>query len=117
MARQKRLSDSIEKAAQRLNALRSIDPALDLGGSLTLASFETKIDEARNALNAYNGLLTQVDAAYNQLTAAEQGVAEYSQRMLSGVAASYGKDSDEYEQAGGTRTSERRKFTRKTAPA
>jgi hypothetical protein len=117
MARQKRLSDSIEKAAQRLNALRSIDPALDLGGGLTLASFETQINEARTALDHYNGLLTQVDAAYNQFTAAEQLVAERSQRMLSGIAARYGKDSDEYEQAGGTRTSERKKFTRKAAPA
>ena len=117
MSRQKRFSDSIEKAAQRLNALRSIDPALDLGGGLTLASFETRIDEARGTLDDYNGLLSQVDAAYNQFTAAEQGVAEYSQRMLSGIAARYGKDSDEYEQAGGTRTSERRKFTRKKATA
>lgn len=117
MARQKRFSDSIEKAAQRLNALRSIDPALDLGGGLTLASFEAQVNEARTALDAYNGLLTQVDAAYNQLIVAEGAVSERSQRMLSGIAARYGKDSDEYEQAGGTRTSERRKFTRKKVTA
>lgn len=117
MARQKRFSESIEKAAQRLNALRSIDPQLDMGGGLTLAAFETQINEARTALDGYNSLLTQVDAAYNQLVAAEQSVAERSQRMLSGVAAIYGKDSNEYEQAGGTRTSERRKFTRKKATA
>ena len=33
---------------------------------------------------------------------------ELTTRMLAGVAAKYGKDSREYEQAGGTRTSERK---------
>ena len=35
-------------------------------------------------------------------------------RALSGIRGFFGPDSDEYEQAGGTRKSERRKPTRKT---
>lgn len=117
MARQKKLSDPLEKASQRLNALRSIDPALDLGGGLTLSAFESKITAARTALDAYNSLLTQVDAAYNQFLASEEAVNEFSQRMLSGIASRFGKDSDQYEQAGGTRASERKKYTRKKVSA
>lgn len=37
-----------------------------------------------------------------------------SERMLAGVAARYGKDSSQYEQAGGVRKSERKRPTRKT---
>jgi hypothetical protein len=117
MARQKKLSAVLEKAAQRLNALRSIDPALDLGGGLTLTAFETQIGVAQSALNTYNGLLTQVDAAYNQFLVEEDSVREFSQRMLAGVGSRFGPDSDQYEQAGGTRTSERKRPVRRQSTA
>ena len=42
-----------------------------------------------------------------------KSVAEYSNRMLSGVATRFGKDSNEYEAAGGVRKSERKKPQRK----
>ena len=62
MARKKRTSSSVAFAQERTNSLASIDDALDLGNSLTLAAVGVK----------------------------------------------YGKDSDKYEQAGGTKTSERK---------
>lgn len=37
--------------------------------------------------------------------------------MLAGVGVKYGKNSDEYEQAGGTRTDERKSPRRSRAPA
>lgn len=117
MARQRKFSDVIEKADQRLTSLRAIDPALDLGGGLTLATYESEVTAARDALDDYNSLLTRVDAAYNQFLAAEEAVNEFSQRMLAGIGARFGRDSDQYEQAGGTRKSERKKYTRKTSTA
>jgi hypothetical protein len=117
MARQKKLSEIIEKADQRLTALRSIDTQLDLGGGLTLPAFESQVSAARDALNEYNSLLTEVDAAYNRFQTAEAAVNEFSQRMLAGIGSRYGKDSDQYEQAGGTRKSERKKYTRKAVAA
>jgi hypothetical protein len=117
MARQKKLSEIIEKADQRLTALRAIDPKLDLGGGLTLTAFAAQVSAARAALDAYNNLLTQVDAAYNTFQSSEGSVNEFSQRMLAGVGSRYGKDSTQYEQAGGKRKSERKKYTRKAVAA
>jgi len=67
--------------------------------------------------DAYNALLSQADQAQNELLAAEKAIRDLSERMLAGVASKYGKDSSEYEMAGGTRKSERKRPTRKTPPA
>ncbi len=118
MARRKRTSPSIERARTRAAALESIDPALDLGNGLTLASYKAKIEAADAKLASYNARLSELDGLLNTLQSAEEDLDEYSARMLAGVGVKYGKDSDQYEQAGGTRTSERRSPRRKTtAPA
>jgi hypothetical protein len=39
----------------------------------------------------------------------------FSERMLTGVAAKFGKDSEQYQKAGGTKKSERRRPKRKIA--
>jgi len=59
-------------------------------------------------------LLSQSDEAKNQFEAAERLVRDMSERMLAGVAARFGKDSDAYEKAGGTRKSERKHREAKT---
>jgi predicted nucleic acid-binding Zn-ribbon protein len=117
MARQKKLSPFLESAQQRLNALATIDPALDLGNGLTLASYRAEVTAAQSKQDAYNALLTQVDQAYNEFQDAEKSIRDLSERMLAGVASKYGKDSSEYEMAGGTRKSERKRPVRKTPPA
>jgi hypothetical protein len=117
MARQKKLSAILEKASQRQTALSSIDQALDLGGGLTLAAFKTEINAARALQDEYNALLSQVDGVYNRFQEAERSVREWSQRMLAGVGVRYGMNSSEYEKAGGTRASERKRPTRKKAGA
>ena len=113
MARQKKLSPFLEGAQQRLNALSSIDPALDLGNGLTLAAYRAEVTSAQAKQDAYNTLLSQVDQAYNEFQAAEKSIRDLSERMLAGVASKYGKDSSEYEMAGGKRKSERKRPTRK----
>jgi len=113
MARQKKLSPFLEGAQQRLTALSSIDPALDLGNGLTLAAYRAEVTSAQAKQDAYNALLSQVDQAYNEFLAAEKSIRDLSERMLAGVASKYGKDSSEYEMAGGKRKSERKRPTRK----
>ena len=54
---------------------------------------------------------------HHHARAAEKAIRDLSERMLAGVASKYGKDSSEYEMAGGTRKSERKRPTRKTPPA
>ncbi len=113
MARQKKASTDIEKAQQRLAALTSIDPALDLGNGLTLTKYRAQVTAAQGKQDAYNALLSQVDQAYNDFQAAEKSVRDLSERMLAGVTSKFGKDSNEYEMAGGVRKSERKRPTRK----
>lgn len=89
--------------------MQSIQPKLDLGAGLSVASL-TKMHEALNgALAHYNKLLSDTDAALNNIQDLETKARELAERTLIGIAANFGKDSSEYEQAGGTRRSERKK--------
>ena len=98
-------------------ALKSIDPALDLGGGLTCAALDAAIQTALGRLEAYNTALSQVDAALNELQAAEKALAGLGERCLAAVKGRYGGDSTEYEKAGGTRKSDRKRRTPTPAAA
>ena len=117
MARTKKTSPVLENAQTRLAALSSIDPKLSLGAGLGISDYDAQITCTRTALDTYNTLLSQVDGAYNDFLAEEAGLRDLSDRMLAGVGAVYGKDSDQYEQAGGVRKSERKRPMRKQAAA
>ena len=116
MARQKRASTSVTDAQTRAASLKSIDAALDLSNGLTLAAYNTKIDATGSALDTYNTKLSDLDALLNELENLETELGELSGRMLAAVGVKYGKNSDEYEMAGGTRTSERKKAKRTPKP-
>jgi hypothetical protein len=113
MSRVKRKSKELEKAQARANNLRSIDAKLDLGNGLTLAAYQADIAALQETLLAYNNQLSALDALGNDLLAREKSMAALSERMLEGVSAKFGKDSNAYEQAGGVRKSERKKPVRK----
>jgi hypothetical protein len=117
MARTKRTSSITEGAKLRLAGLQSIDPLLDLGGGLTVTSFKTDIDDIDGDFNTYNTMLSDVDQFQNRLDTKEEKLNDKSTRLLAAVGARFGKDSDEYEKAGGTRTSERKKSGPKGKPS
>jgi hypothetical protein len=117
MARPKRKSPSLTKASERAVSLASIDPNLDLGNGKTLAGFKAKIAAGEAKLENYNMLLSSIDSELNDLEAAEKEIRALTESMLSGVGSKYGKDSNEYEMAGGTRTSERKRPKRKKKTA
>lgn len=106
MAYQRKSSRVIADAQERSADLRAIDPELDLGNNLTVAAYDTKIAEVQTALDAYNGLLAQADAAGNDFNADERELRDMSSQVLSAVKVKYGRDSNEYEMAGGKRLSE-----------
>jgi hypothetical protein len=106
MSYKRRMSQIIADARQRSGNLKTIDPALDLGGGLNVAAFDAMITTAQASLDAYNALLAQADASGNNFGEDEKDVRTMSARMLAGVGAHYGKDSNQYEMAGGTRTSD-----------
>ncbi|MCI5218337.1 MAG: hypothetical protein D3914_03885 [Candidatus Electrothrix sp. LOE2] len=113
MAYQRKSSKIIADAQERSGNLRAIDSNLDLGNNLTVAAYDAKITDVQTALDTYNGLLAQADAAGNDFKAAEKELRGMSSLMLSGVKVKYGRDSNEYEMAGGTRLSERKKPKKK----
>lgn len=114
MARAIRTSAILETARQKLNGLKSITPAPNLGANLTPTSFETSVTSFTTQLNTYNEHVAALDDEQNQLESAEVTLRDLNRRILSAVGAQYGPDGSEYEQVGGPRQSERKRPTRKT---
>jgi uncharacterized protein YukE len=116
MARKKRTSTISGKAKTRLAGLKSIDPALDLGNGMTVAAFEGVINQTDDSVDDYNTTLSSLDNKLNTIKSNESTLADWYERMLTGVATRFGKDSTEYEMAGGTRKSERKKAKKPNNP-
>lgn len=114
MALKRRKSTAVEKARKRLAGIESITPRPEFGRELSADAYRKAVEATEMLLDAYNHKLAEADAAGNDLKAQEAGLREYSRRMLSAVEGIYGPDSNEYEQAGGTRVSERKKPVRST---
>ncbi|WP_396179587.1 hypothetical protein [Flavobacterium sp.] len=102
-----------EKAVTRLASIKSIDVSLDLGNEVTAAKYETEITKFKKNLDAYNTALSTIDDLYNDCITQESVLKEWNERVLNGVGFKFGKDSSQYEMAGGTRKSERKKQTPK----
>lgn len=107
MARRKKMSSILVKCENRLLGIKSIDAKIDLGGGITVAAFEKDIVSLRQQLEAYNISLAKADAASNEIIKAEKALATIAERMLTGIATRFGKASNEYEMAGGSRRGDR----------
>ena len=116
MARVKRTSPSIDNARTRAATLASIGQPLDLGNGLTLEFLIRSIEAAAAKLANYNTKVSELNGLTNDLNAAEKDLAQLTSRMLAGVAAKFGRDSEEYAKAGGVRTSARSR-SKHVAPA
>jgi hypothetical protein len=115
MARIRRTSNAIAQAVVRSNNLKSISPTLDLGSGLTVMSFDQLIQQAQAAEADYNQTVAALDEKSNRLDAFIRQTKEMSARMLAGVGVKHGKNSDEYEKAGGVKADEiKRKGRKKT---
>ena len=117
MARQKRSSRVLDKAESRLTGVQSINEKLVLNKRLTAQAYATHVNNLTSKLNAYNKALADADALQIEVDEAEDFLSNYSEQMLMGVGAEFGKNSAEYERAGGVRKSDRKRPTRKVAVA
>ena len=79
----------------------------------TRANFTAAMAAAQTADDAVETLRSQLTALINQRDAANTTLTNMTTRALSGIRGFFGPDSDEYELAAGTRTSERKKPVRK----
>jgi len=114
MARKKliRIPD-LDKGVTRLAAVKSIDAALDLGNGFTVANYETEVQKLSAKVNAYNTALSTLDDLHNDYVVQLQVLKDWNERVLTGVATKYGKNSSQYEMAGGKKKSERKKPIKK----
>jgi hypothetical protein len=111
MARARRSSSILDTARQRLAGLKAFKEPPNFGPALSLAGYETEITTFSASLDSYNEKLAALDELQNSVEAAESSLRDKNKRILSAVEAQYGQDSSEYEQAGGTRQSERKRPT------
>ncbi|MBD2355477.1 hypothetical protein H6G41_12785 [Tolypothrix sp. FACHB-123] len=109
MRSQKRNSSALTKAERRIEGLQMINPNLDFGNGFSITDYHQMVQDVRDKLASYNQSRKMVNQTQNALLQAERALNTYTERMLLKVASQYGKDSDEYSMAGGTRKSERRK--------
>lgn len=117
MPRQKRTSNVLAQAEKRAAGIQSIAEDLDFGNGVTLKGYIKAITELRGEITHYNELLSLSDQAGTKVKLGEQLMRDYSERVLLGVATHYGKDSVEYEMAGGIRKSERKRRPKRMTAA
>lgn len=107
MSRKKRTSRMLENVELRSAGLKAIDPTMDFGDVRTLANLTAQMGQLRAKLDAYNTALAIIDSSKTEIDALEKTLGDLADQMLIGVAFKYGKNSREYEMAGGVRKSER----------
>ncbi|MEH1944757.1 MAG: hypothetical protein V7L01_31705 [Nostoc sp.] len=107
MSRPKRTSRVLEKAELRSAGLKAIDSKMDFGDNCNLQNLTQSIEELRTMLDAYNIALAMIDSSKTKIDEMEKTLSNLTDKMVRGVAFKYGKDSSEYEMAGGIRDSER----------
>lgn len=107
MSRQKRTSRVLEKAELRASGMKSIIPSIKFEQDYTLGKLIESIEKLRNKLDVHNTALAIVDSSLTEVEEMEKNLRQLSEKMLMVVAIKYGKDSAEYEMAGGVRNSDR----------
>lgn len=115
MARQKRKSRTLSNAEVRLASIKSISLTLDVGEGLNVKDYTDKIESLRQSLETYNTILANIDILRTQLIENEKDLADYSDKFLHGISYKYGNNSHEYQMAGGTRKSDRKRTVRQSA--
>ncbi len=107
MSRKKRTSRILEKAQLRSAGLKSIVPNIKFDEDYSLEKLIESIERLRNKIDIYNTALSVVDSSKTEIEEMEKNLSQLSEKMLMVVGIKYGKDSREYEMAGGVRYSDR----------
>jgi hypothetical protein len=105
-------ADKILPEAAKIIDTWTANPDFKLG-TLTLGDFTKKRDEAASANAVVETKRTDLSGLMNARDDKLGALHELNVRAHAGFKATYGADSSQYEQAGGTRTSERKPPTRK----
>ncbi len=109
-----RTSIALTQAEKRLTGLKAINPDLDFGNDRSIAKLNLQTTELRSKLAEYNDAIALLETRKKEIRNLEKGINDLSSILLKGVGFEYGQDSDEYEMAGGVRTSDRVRKSRIT---
>ncbi|MBZ0202972.1 MAG: hypothetical protein K8I03_08155 [Ignavibacteria bacterium] len=114
--RRRNPSAKVTKAEKRLEAMKKIDlrnnRQINYGGDnnpLTSVEMLKQIEECRQLIIEYNSMIEMVDERSAAIRKAEEKLGDYFTRVLAGGRSIFGVDSDEVEELGGTKKSERKK--------
>ena len=100
--------DSIIADSEQIARVWTENPTFPLG-EVTLTDLQSKITAIRQKRDQVETLRMQSAALTNELNSLSAEMATIVSRARSGFRATYGPDSSQYEQAGGTRASERKR--------
>ena len=100
--------DKVVSDSEQIARVWTENPSFSLG-EVTLVNFQTKITELRQKRDQIENLRTQLTALNNDIKQRSAELANIVTRARSGFRAMFGPDSTQYEQAGGTRSSERKR--------
>jgi hypothetical protein len=104
--------DSVLAGIERIARVWVDNPTFTLG-EVTLQSLQANIVELRRKRDQVEDLRMQLTGHTNDLNTKTAELAAIRTRALSGLRATYGPNSTQYEQGGGTPSSERRRPSRK----
>lgn len=105
--------DEVIADGERIIRVWRENPTFTLG-EITLTQLETKITGLRALRGQIETVRTQLTQLVNESNTSLADINNITTRARSGFRAMFGPDSSQYEQAGGTRSSERKRPTRKT---
>ena len=108
-------TDVLNQGKGVLDAWCQIDDQLTFG-ALNTGAMTMDINQARGIQEQMTNLENQLTNLRNRRDAANLSLWDKVKRVRAGVKANYGDDSSQYEMVGGTRLSERKTPTRRTAP-
>ncbi|BAZ01894.1 hypothetical protein NIES37_59010 [Tolypothrix tenuis PCC 7101] len=114
MARKQRTSRILEKAQFRVTRIKVFDPNITFDDNCNLQNLTQLIQQFQTMLNEYNDAMAVIDSSRTRLDEIEKSLSLISDKMLVGVGLKYGKDSSEYELAGGVKESDRIRKSRLT---
>jgi hypothetical protein len=100
--------DVVLSGSEQIARVWTANPTFSLG-EITLPIVQGKMTDLREKRAQAETVRTQLTALTNEVAELTAELANINTRALSGFRAVYGPDSTQYEQAGGTRASERKR--------
>jgi len=116
MAYRKYKSTRVINEANRITQIWDENPGFQLG-TITLADVYATIERLTQLDDHIRNLRSDLVGEINRRDDTARALNEIVVRARSGIRGHFGPDSSEYEQAGGTRASERKPRRRKAKPA